>query len=349
MINCDFEKVKEKWRQYWARENHDRPLVCAVAPKEGADWSKQPPAPAKIAERWLDMDYVIRSKRFAFERTAYYGEAFPTFYCNLGPDILGAICGCGLEFGEETSWAVHSVRDWETLPDIRFDENDRWWKEIVRMTDAACKDAGDDYVVGITDLHPGTDALVSLRGPQELCFDTIECPNLLKKFDEQIFAVYKIVYDRLYEKIAALGNGTSYWMEQWSDRRHYVVGSDFSCMLSPSAYEELVAPGIERETGFLEQSIYHLDGPQALRHLDRILQFKNLNAVQWVYGAGQPSPKHWIDVLKKIQAAGKCIDISGPPEDLVEIMKYIEPEGMLYHCRCRSEEEAKALIKAVTL
>ena len=203
--------------------------------------------------------------------------------------------------------------------------------------------------VGITDLHPGTDALVSLRGPQELCFDTIECPNLLKKFDEQIFAVYKIVYDRLYEKIAALGNGTSYWMEQWSDRRHYVVGSDFSCMLSPSAYEELVAPGIERETGFLEQSIYHLDGPQALRHLDRILQFKNLNAVQWVYGAGQPSPKHWIDVLKKIQAAGKCIDISGPPEDLVEIMKYIEPEGMLYHCRCRSEEEAKALIKAVTL
>lgn len=348
MIHCDFEKVKIKWAEYWAKENHDRPLVCAIAPKDKADWSNKPIAPEKIVNRWFDMDYVIRMNRYKFERTAYYGEAFPTFYCNLGPDILGAICGSALEFGEETSWAVHTVKDWETMPDIRFDPENFWWKKIKEMTEIACADAKNDYVVGITDLHPGTDALVSLRGPEELCFDTIECPELLQKFDKQIFEVHKIVYNKLFDIISKLGNGTSYWMEQWSDKRHYVVGSDFSCMLSPEAYEELVAPGIERETRFFDQSIYHLDGPQALRHLDRILQFEKLNAVQWVYGAGQPSPKHWISVLKKIQDAGKCIDISGPAEDLIEIMNYIKPEGMLYHCWCNSEDEAKSLMKAIT-
>jgi len=348
MIQCDFDKVKEKWQEYWARENHDRPLVCAIAPKNNADWTNRPAAPEKLIDRWMDVEYIIRSNRYNFERSAFYGEAFPTFYCNLGPDILGAICGCEIEFGEDTSWAVHNVDDLETLPDIRFDENNKWWKKIHEMTKIVCEDAKDDYVVGITDLHPGTDALVSLRGPEELCFDTIECPELIQKFDKQIFEVHKIVYEKLYAEISRLGNGSSYWMGQWSDKRHYVVGSDFSCMLSSQAYEELVAPGIEREIGFFDQSVYHLDGPQALRHLDRILEFKDLNAVQWVYGAGQPSPKHWIDVLKKIQDAGKCIDISGPAEDLIEIMKYIKPEGMLYHCWCNSEEEAKTLIKAVT-
>lgn len=345
MINCDFEKVKEKWREYWAKENHDRPLICVTAPQKQAKGAKAPLAPVDIRERWLDMDYVIALNRYYMQNTVYLGESFPTFYCNLGPDIIGAVCGCDLQFGESTSWAKHFVEDWDSVKDIQFDETCFWWKKIEEMTDQACLDAKNDYVVGITDLHPGSDALVSLRGPQELCLDTIECPEKLKTVSKQVYDVYKIVYNKLYEKISALGNGTSYWMGQWSDRRHYVVGSDFSCMLSGEMYEDLIVPDIEREIDFLDQSIYHLDGPQALRHLDRILQFEKLNAVQWVYGAGQPSAKHWVEVLKKIQKAGKCIDISGPAEDLPELMKYLNSEGFVYHCVCNSKEEAESLLK----
>ncbi len=345
MYNCDFDKVKKKYNEYWARENHDRPLIAISAAKDGADWTKSITVPEKLDDRWLDMEYVIAKNRLQFENTAYYGEGFPYLYPNLGPDIIGAICGCDIEFGEDTSWAVHNVKDWETLPDIKFDENNKWWKKILQMTNDVVNDAKNDYIVGVADLHPGSDALVSLRGPQEMCFDTIECPELLKKFDRQIFDIYKIVYERLYKEIAKLGNGSSYWMGLWSDKRHYVVGSDFSCMLSSEAYDDLIVPSVENEIDFLDQSIYHLDGPQALRHLDRILQMEKLNGVQWVYGAGQPSPKHWIPTLQKIQAAGKCIDIYGPAEDLPEIMKHIKPEGMLYHCWCNSEDDAKDLLQ----
>ena len=347
MLNCDFAAVQRRFDQYWRRENHDRPLVAVTAPRDGADLGRRVPAPSGLESRWFDMDYVIARNRLAMENTAYHGEAFPTFYPNLGPDILGAICGCGLEFGEDTSWAVHSVEDWRRQPDIRFDEDNAWWRRILRMTRDAVSDAGDDYVVGVTDLHPGSDALVSLRGPEETCLDTIECPELLWKFDRQIFEVYKTVYARLYAEIAPLGNGSSYWMGVWSDKRHYVVGSDFSCMVSPDAYESLIAPSVESEIAFLDRSIYHLDGPLALRHLDRILKMEGLDGVQWVYGAGQPSPRHWISVLKKIQDAGKCIDIYGPPEDLPELMRHLGPEGLLYHCSCDSEDEARDLLKAV--
>jgi hypothetical protein len=348
MYNCDFDKVKKGFTQYWAKENHDRPIVSISTFRDGADWSRTIKAPDRLEDRWLDIGYVIEKNRQLFSNTMYFGEGFPLLYPNLGPDILGAICGCDIEFGEDTSWAVHNVTDWETLPDIVFDENNLWWKRILQMTRDVAADAKNDYIVGVADLHPGSDALVSLRGPQEMCFDTIECPDLLKKFDRQVFEVYKNVYERLYGIVSGVGNGMTYWMGVWSDKRNYVVGSDFSCMVSPDTYEDLIAPSIEGEIDFLDQSIYHLDGPQALKHLDRVLKMKKLDAVQWVYGAGQPSPRHWIPVLQKIQAADKCIHIYGPAEDLPELMKYLKPEGLLYHCWCDTEEDAKDLLRSVT-
>lgn len=131
------------------------------------------------------------------------------------------------------------------------------------------------------------------------------------------------------------------------EKRWYVVGSDFSCMVSPADYEKYIVPGIEMEMDFLEASMYHLDGPGALRHLDRILQFEKLGGVQWVYGAGQPSARHWIDVLQKIQAAGKCIQVTCTPEDVVPICQALKPEGVhLILTDCPDVDTAKALLRA---
>ena len=347
MINCNFDKIKQRFREFWAKENHDRPLVTISAPKEKADWSKLPKAPEKLLDRWTNMNYVLVRSRIFFENTMYFGEGFPHMYPNLGPDILGAVCGCGIEFGEDTSWAVHNVKDWETLSDIKFDADNKWWKRIEQMTADAMSDAKGDYIVGITDLHPGTDTLVSLRGPESCCMDLFEHPDLLKKFNWQIFDVFKEVYNRLYALTAKQGGATN-WMGIFGERRWYVVSSDFSCLISEPQFEEFVIPELLAEIDYLDGSIYHLDGPGALRHLGRIARIKKLDGIQWVYGAGQPSPRHWIKVLKKIQDAGKCIDIYGPPEDLPELMKYLKPEGLLYHTYCNSESDAKDLLKAVT-
>ena len=59
----------------------------------------------------------------------------------------------------------------------------------------------------------------------------------------------------------------------------------------------------------LPNTIYHLDGIGELPHLDQILAIPELNAVQWVYGTGQPGPYAWVDVYQKIINAGKQIMI----------------------------------------
>lgn len=286
-------------------ENHDRPLISAYvhAARKFPDIT----TPISLKDRWENVDYVVTSARRRIENTFFGGEAVPVFNPNLGPDILGAIAGCELEYGEDTSWAVHSVEDWSMYPPLVFDESNRWWKKIEEITKAAVEDTRGDYLVGITDLHPGIDGLVSLRGPEEMCYDVVDCADQIKTRIGQLFKMYKEVYMRLESIISPHQEGSINWMGVWHPvKRWYTVSCDFSCMVGQDIYNEFVIPGLLCELEFLEASIYHLDGPGALRHIDRILEQPGLNGVQWVYGAGQPSARYWMDLLKKIQNVVAC-------------------------------------------
>lgn len=348
MLHQDYDTQRRRWLEFWNCENHDRPIIIATAPLPTAMQKPEISAPATLKERWENPQYVIAAARRAMENTYYGGEALPVLNPNLGPDILGAIAGCGIEYGADTSWAEPCVTDWDTHAPLRFDESNPWWKKIEAITRAAAEDANGDYLVGITDLHPGTDGLVSLRGPQELCYDLADYEEQIVPRSDELFAIHAEVYNRLTDIIAPHQEGSINWMGIWHpEKRWYVVGSDFSCMLSGADYEKFVVPGLQKELAFLQASIYHLDGPDALRHLDRILQFPNLNGVQWVYGAGQPSARHWVEVLRRIQSAGKLIQINCEPKDVVPLCEALRPEGMnLVVNGCKTPEEVMQILEA---
>lgn len=99
------------------------------------------------------------------------------------------------------------------------------------------------------------------------------------------------------------------------------------------------------EEGVEWVAIGNLDGPDALKHLDRILQIPGLSGVQWVYGAGNPTASHWIPEIKKIQAAGKCVHIEVEPKELEIMLRELSPEGLMYHIVAGSEQEARDLLK----
>lgn len=347
MQNQNYEWLKGRWLQFWNKENHDRPIIYGSVPIPESERKEQIPVPASLAERWENPDYVVASTRRGIKNTWFGGEAVPVLNPNLGPDIVGAVCGCSIEYGIDTSWAHPIVEDWETHPQIRFDENNIWWKKIKAITEAAAADAKGDYLVGVTDLHPGTDGLVSLRGPQELCFDLIDTPELIGQRNEEVFEVHKEMFRQLDGIIAPYQEGTINWMGIWHpEKKWYVVGSDFSCMVSSEDYDKFVLPGILEEVDFLEGSIYHLDGPGALRHLDRILEIEKLDGVQWVPGSGAKPAREWIDVLQKIQKAGKLVTITCEPEDVLPICEALEPEGVaLLLTGCKTPEEFNEILR----
>ena len=52
-----------------------------------------------------------------------------------------------------------------------------------------------------------------------------------------------------------------------------------------------------------------------------------------------------IPVLKKIQDAGKMIQIDVVPEELDIMLENLKPEGVMYTINARTEEEGRALMK----
>ncbi len=348
MIKIDWEYLEKRWRAFWTRQN-DTPILGLTAPKEEAQPFAPPRAHRSVEERWHDVEHRIAQARHGMENTYFGGDAFPMAFPDLGPDLIGAICGCGLHFGQGTSWAAPCVTDWETLPPIAFDEQNPWFREILDMTRRMVEDAHGEYLVGVADLHPGADALVSLRGPEALCCDLIDCPELLPRRIEEVHGVYTQVFRRLSDAIAPVQRGSTNWMGIWKpDGDWYVTSADFGALISPRDFEYIVLPAIEEELDYLPASIYHLDGPGALRHLDRLLELKKLNGVQWVQGAGAPPPRAWLEVYHKIQRAGKLLQVTEcPPEDLELLCRELEPEGLHISCRAESERQARQLEEMV--
>lgn len=340
----NWDKIKQRTLEFWERENHDRPLMYVTAPN-GKVSRIQVKEPDNITDTWLDTEYQIKNNRRTYETTYYGAEAFPMFNPNLGPDILGAAMGCDLEFGKTTSWARHFVEDWKSIGKLKFDPENKWWKEICRITESAVEDSQGDYYVETTDLHAGLDALVSLRGPENLATDIYDDPDSVKNRTFEVFDVFKKVFDGLCGITVRYLPGTTNWMKIWHPGKWYVTSCDFICMISEEMFTEFVLPELTAELKWLDASIFHLDGPGALRHLDALLDIHELKGIQWVPGASRPGPAHWIDVLKKIQDAGKIIHIGISPEEIDTVLENLRPEGLFLGIRCKTEQDAKDIIK----
>jgi hypothetical protein len=324
----DWEAAQRKFREFWARENHDRPLVTVKGLRE----DRKPTgikAPDRLIDRWMDPEWLVRRGRAWCESTWFGGEAYPDLWPNLGPDVFAAFLGEEIEFGEDTSWARHSLASWNPRPRLAFDPDNRWWRAIEGLTEALVADARGDYFVGVTDIHPGMDALVSLRGPETLAMDLYDEPEAIKSAVADCFKALTAVYDRLYAISQKNLAGYSDWMNIWHPGRAFTTSCDFIGLISPKAFREFVEPEIRAELAFFDASIFHLDGPGALRHLDALLGIDELAGVQWVYGAGQPTAAHWLPVLRKIQAAGKCVQVTASPEDLPALCANLRPEGLI--------------------
>src|SRR5690606_13364738 len=147
------------------------------------------------------------------------------------------------------------------------------------------------------------------RDPQQFNIDLIESPAEVKRLIRRVTDLYFQIFDKSYNRLKAAGQACSTWPGIVSSYKWYVASNDFSCMISPEMFQTFFLPGLIEECRALEASLYHLDGPDALRHLDSLLAIPELDAIQWVYGSGHGRASDWIEVYQRCQAAGKGLQI----------------------------------------
>jgi hypothetical protein len=120
---------------------------------------------------------------------------------------------------------------------------------------------------------------------------------------------------------------------------------DLSVMISPPAFDRYIFPEIKNQSKWLEYPLYHFDGMEQRRHLDKLLSIKELKAIQWTCVEGQPPVLEFIPALKKIQEAGKGIVILVKPGEVEPLLEQISAKGLYLVTWVSSKEEADSIIK----
>lgn len=339
----DFEEAKKYWDAFWSHELIDRPCTMVFA-KKGQEHLTMP----RLQAVEDDFDVSFSAVQKYLESTAFLGEAMPGFRPGFGPDQMAAFLGMPLTINPEsrdTSWTGKIVEAWKDFMPLRLDENNKTWRRMKEFHKAAedfCK--GSCQLFNI-DLHTNMDCLEAMRGAEKLLFDFIDEPEIVDELMRQVRPIYKQIYDELWQYGDKERIGSNSGMQLYSRGKTDYIQADFICLLSPDMFRRFALPAIKEEAEFLDDAVFHLDGPGALKYLDDILAIREIKVIQWLPGAGQKPNHEWPEVIDKIQAAGKATILYGTCEDVKSFHGRYKPELLVYHLTAESEAEGVAFLE----
>jgi hypothetical protein len=345
----------ERNEAFWEGNLAGSPLMWVTVPD--ARTGNPPAQPRDEAARWTDVEHLIAAAHDALDRTYYAGDALPIHHPWLGPDQVAAWLGAemSLDPGQNTSWVKPLLADWSDYSTFSINPDNYWWKLYLELLQASVREGAGKWITAYPDLHTGIDGLSAIRGTEDLLIDLVEVPEQVKQAMRDMTRIFNDLVDQVSEIILPAGQGTSNSTMGWSEKRFLCIGqNDFTCMISPQMFEEFCLQDTVATCNHVDYAMYHLDGPDAVRHLPQILEIKNLDCVQWIHGAGQPPASAWLDLLKTIQAAGKSVQVfygpaHGDDADLTRelqiLCRELDPTRLFFWAIVSSVEEADHLIR----
>ena len=341
----DWDKTKEKFRNYWNHKNTGRPLMCVIARRpEVEQFSDGTPVEGGYLDqicqgkyynmpeelKWKDMEdkyqnarRIVDRYRYFCETHAFLGESFPNLNIDFGPGSLAAYLGSDIGFKEDTVWFKKCLDSWDGVPKLQFDPENKWFKKHLQLAKDCRELAGKDFYVDMPDLMENIDVLASLRGAQDVLMDLLDEPEKVGERIKEVTDCYYDYYNRFYDVIKDEEGGNAYTVFQiWGPGRTVKLQCDFSAMMAPDDFRTYIQPSLKAQSEKADHVLYHLDGPAAIKHMDALMEIDGIDALQWTSGDAGPDGTlpDWDVIYDKAIAAGKSIWVkvySGEFEDWI--------------------------------
>jgi len=342
--------TERRFAAFFQGEMIDRPIVRVTAPlDEGKTphWVNSQEYYGKVSG---DIDALIDRAIAAASNTFYGGEATPVFDPSLGPDEIAVYCGGELGWSEnagggriQTNWSKPVVTDWESFLPIKLDEENFLWKRLMEIYRRAAERMEGRMLLSPPDLHTNMDLLAALRGPEDLCADLYDAPEMI----DRAMLSARAVFPEIWKAVSAAGrmDASGYGSGFYSKAGGAVLQCDFSCMISPAMFNRWVLPALEEEAEIVKHACYHWDGPGALVHFDALVASKGLHTLSYVPGEGNGDPVNHLDLYKRIQDGGKAVAVWGSPDEIKFMHKTLKPNKTMYITGTKTRGEAEALLK----
>ena len=350
---------RERYRRFWQPlTKGEGAYLSVVSPIDDSGKPKYELIPPQsYEERVLSVEYSLQSAE-AETYNKYWGlDAINNAFVGFGPGVHAAMLGAPYVFKDNTIWFDMDppIKNWDVIPRLTTNRGHDLYKAIETHTRALCGASRDRYAVSCTDIGGQMDVFFSLRG-EELLSDFIEYPDIVMAVEEQLDNEFIDYFNTLSGIIGPAGCGYSGWIPIISDAPWYPLQCDMSVMISPEMFEKFVLPSLDKVSAAIGQSIYHLDGPGEIKHLDMLLSLKHVNAIQWV-----PLPtaklKNYanytqdfademsLNVYRRTLAAGKKVVLVWvKPQQVPVILDAVGCDGVFMEIICQTRKEADELI-----
>lgn len=325
----------ERWKAVhdtyalWWQGKLDRPLIKITVKDAFSPDVPKPNCPLLSQTNCHDFsvsaEEIIDAIDYELSQYEFLGDDFPFFnFDAFGPGVVAAFCGAKLDNSSGGVWFFpEEIQEIEDIH-VKYDPQNKWAMRLKEIYRAGNKKWNGMVLMGLPDLGGVLDIMASFRESENLLFDLYDYPEEVDRLRKEI----EIAWDEAFADMAAAIDCDRYGYTNWdglySATPAYVIQCDFSYMISNDMFREFALPSLEHHVARLDNVIYHLDGIGELNHLDDLLAMEHLNAIQWVFGDGQPDSPHWIDsVYKKIESAGKGSHICGTVQGFDAVSKQI--------------------------
>ncbi len=341
--NPDWEMSKKRMAAFWEHEIIDRPVLQIYIDEPNVEPDEMDAY--GFEDRWTDPETFVRVERNSVRK--YLGEGYPSAYPNWAsvPEMLG----CEMQYAQNTIWSHPAANSILDLSAEKITIDSPVVTKKLDFLEKSAKLFGDDVFLGMPPFGNSGDDIAKVLGYQQICFDLYDEPEAVITLDKKITDFSIKCYDACYEAISKHMDGTSWWLPAWHPRKSVLIEFDLGGMISPEMYK-LFLPHLIERAEHAERSIYHLDGPGALVHLDTILAQKEFDAVQWEPGTGGDSFSSYLPVMKRIQDAGKglYVGLTGVEiDEALYLLSELKPEGLMMPIHTTSVDEAKRFLEKV--
>ncbi len=344
----NLEETKKRYIDWW---NHKGIILNMWEHfQEGVKPHADIPAPKPyqdLNQRWFDPEWRAEYLDWYVAHSCLMADMLPVANTQLGPGSLAAILGGVFEGGEDTIW-IHP--DPHYTDDIVFEPNHPNYQLHKQLLQACKRKAQGHYYVGMPDLMEGLDVLAAIKGTDKVLLDTVMQPEVLEHQMQQINDIYFHVFNELYDIIREGDEMAFCYFSSWAPGKMSKLQSDISTMISVDDYRRFVQPFIREQCQKIDYTLYHLDGVGAMHHLDALLEIKELNAVQWTPGVGEPQggSSKWYDLYRKILAGGKSVMACWVTlDELRPLLDSIGGDGVHIEMDFHNEHEVEQAMKIV--
>ena len=310
-----WDETKERFTGWWDGLSPEglpkRPLLNLRGIRSGA--APSAPATDDPFEHHAGLDFAVKKIRHDLETRVLLADSYPNANINIGAGSLALYLGSEPEFRIETVWFKEVIEDWATHPPLSIKDDNEWWKLHLKLIEEQVVRSGGEYLVNVPDLVENVDILSAMRGPQPFCMDLFDSPEPIKEQNVRVQEAWEKAFDAFYERIREEDGSSSFTaFRVWGPGKTAKVQCDFNAMIGPDQFREFVQPMLTRQCEFLDYSVFHLDGPDAIRHADALMEIDALNALQWTPGDGNPDcgSEKWYPLYDKVRAAGKSLHLA---------------------------------------